>query len=293
MDASGVAAVVLHFRDADQTLRCIRSLQSERIGRLILVDNSEDGGRSLEVISSKLPKLRRDGLAVDVISPHRNLGFARGVNTALPLAASAAAVLIINSDAQLRRGALMAMARRLSQTAVVIPTVVHGKSGASSSLIGFYHKALGLVLKNRRGRCQRYPSGCCLLLRSDVAKRPLFDEDFFFYCEDVMLGHDLDSRGLQVGECLEAEVVHAGSRSAVNGSMFYEYHINRGHWLLARKLARSSFQRVMYSGGRLISLPTRALIRSCRLQSTTPWRGWMAATFDVINGRCRSFTPPP
>lgn len=118
------------------------------------------------------------------------------------------------------------------------------------------------------------------------------DEDFFFYCEDVSLGQDLLARGVEVIECQDAVIIHAGSGSARNGSLFYEYHINRGHWLLAAKLARSSLQRFVYIALRSVTLPARASIRCLRFRSLTPWRGLFAATLDVIKGQCRDLTPP-
>jgi hypothetical protein len=74
--------------------------------------------------------------------------------------------------------------------------------------------------------------------------------------------------------------------------MFYEYHINRSHWLLARKLARNPLERFVFVAARCITLPLRALIRSLRFRSLMAWRGLFAATADVLRGRCQSFTPP-
>ncbi|OZB61409.1 MAG: hypothetical protein B7X31_10755, partial [Thiomonas sp. 13-66-29] len=136
------------------------------------------------------------------------------------------------------------------------------------------------------------PSGCCLLIRADQVRPDLFDKDFFFYGEDVMLGFDLARRGVSVAECKEATVIHAGSASAKNGSMFYEYHMVRAHWLLARKLARNGFERNLFVAARCVTMPLRACVRSVRGRSLTPWRGLFAATADVLRGRCRSFTPP-
>ena len=107
-----------------------------------------------------------------------------------------------------------------------------------------------------------------------------------------MLGFTLARRGVKMAECAEATAIHAGSASAKNGSMFYEYHMARAHWLLASKLANNGFERRLFILGRCLSLPLRAFVRSVRGRTLMPWRGLFAATADVLRERCRSFTPP-
>lgn len=294
MDRRDIVAVVLHFRDAGRTLACARSLQAEALRQLVLVDNSEDGGRSLATMRAPLEELAAQGLHTQTLSPGRNLGFARAVNigVAQALAGDAPGVLLINSDARLEPGALNSLIRGLDDAAIAVPVARARPGSATVSLFGFYQRAFALVIRQRRPGSLRYPSGCCLLLRAAVARPPLFDEAFFFYGEDVMLGHSLQTRGIGVVECTDAVIVHEGSGSARNGSMFYEYHMNRGHWLLAGKLASNQLQHAGYIACRCLSLPLRALVRSLRFRSLTPWHGLLAATLDVMKGRCRSFTPP-
>ena len=293
MELSNIYAIVLHFRFADQTLRCLRSIQAGRLEHVILVDNSEDGGKSLCSMRAQLEVLRTNGLRFQLLTPSKNLGFAAAVNLGLgrAVASRASGVLIVNSDAQLEAGALCAMTRIMDGAAVAMPWFRSRPNEAARSLFGYYQRAFALVLRSPGRGSVEYPSGCCLLLRSDVIRPDLFDEDFFFYGEDVALGHALKAQGIRVVECPAAVVTHAGSGSAKNGSMFYEYHINRGHWLLAAKLAASPLQRIIYIACRSVSLPFRATVRSLRFRSLVPWRGLVAATLDVVHGRCRSFTP--
>lgn len=293
MDLSSIHAIVLHFRAVDQTLRCLRSLRMEGIGRLVLVDNSEDAGRSVACMRVQLEALRASGLGVDLVTPSRNLGFAKAVNLGLgrALAAGASGVLLVNSDAQLEPGALLSLSRA-SRDTVTLPLARSRPNAPARSLLGYYQCAFALVLQKRGSGSVQYPSGCCLLFHADVVRPNLFDEDFFFYGEDVVLGRTLRSQGVRIVECPEAVIVHAGSASARNGTIFYEYHINRGHWLLASKLASNRLQRTAYIACRCASLPLRATVRALRFRSLTPWRGLVAATLDVMKGRRRSFTPP-
>lgn len=291
---STTRGLVLHFRTPGQTLACLQSLADEGVGVVVLVDNSEDAGQSIKAMQPGLDRLADAGLRLDVLRPEHNLGFAAGVGMGLKHASKnpPAPVLLINSDATLGRGALAAMATYLGDAACVALSARRSSNAPRSSPVVFYQRLFALYLRKPWVGSFSYPSGCCLLIREDQVRPDLFDKDFFFYGEDVMLGFDLARRGVKVAECSGASVIHAGSASAKNGSMFYEYHMARAHWLLARKLARNAFERSLFVAARCVTLPLRACVRSMRGRSLTPWRGLFAATADVLRGRCRSFTPP-
>ena len=291
---SDIVGLVLHFRTPDRTLTCLQSLADEGIGKAVLVDNSEDAGPSIEAMQSGLALLADAGLRVEVLQPARNLGFAAGVGMGLEHVSrnQRAPVLLINSDATLERGALTAMRDLLPQHGLVAPRLVRQSGQPRASAFAYYQRFTALILRSSKPGTVAHPSGCCLLIRADQVRPGLFDQDFFFYGEDVMLGCDLARRGVSVAECMNAAVIHAGSASAKNGSMFYEYHMVRAHWLLARKLARNGFEQTLFVAARCATLPLRAFVRTLRSRSLTPWRGLFAATVDVIRGRCRSFTPP-
>ncbi|MDE2129676.1 MAG: glycosyltransferase family 2 protein [Betaproteobacteria bacterium] len=289
-----VVGLVLHFRTPERTLTCLRSLADDGIGEVVLVDNSEDAGRSIEAMQSGLARLADAGLRVEVLQPARNLGFAAGVGMGLEHVSrnQRASVLLINSDATLEPGALTAMCGLLLQHGLVVPRLARRRGSPNVSSLTYYQCFAALILHRFEFNTIKHPSGCCLLIRADQVRPDLFDKDFFFYGEDVMLGFDLARRGVSVAECKEATVIHAGSASAKNGSMFYEYHMVRAHWLLARKLARNGFERNLFVAARCVTMPLRACVRSVRGRSLTPWRGLFAATADVLRARCRSFTPP-
>lgn len=293
-DAAPIIGLVLHFRTPERTLECLRSQQQEGIRCVLVVDNSEDGGRSLVTMAGGIGALRRAGLEVVVLRSDRNLGFARGVALGLDYIAAQRPghVLLINSDATLQPNALQSMRDRLDEAGVVAPQA-RSSAGADpvSSLI-FYHRLGGLYLKKPSWCTVVYPSGTCLLIRNDLVRSDLFDQEFFFYGEDVKFGYDLARQGIVFSSCHDASIVHAGSVSSGNGSMFYEYHMNRAHWLLARKLARNRFEQCIFALARCVVLPLRASIRSVRFCSLVSWKALIVATSDVIRCRCRSFTPP-
>ena len=290
----GVAGLVLHFRTPDHTLTCVQSLVSEGVRRIVLVDNSEDQGVSLRMMDAGLAELRRAGVQLDLLEPGHNLGFGAGVAEGLRALAYGAAmhVLLINSDATLVPDSLPSMVRMLETHSVVVPLHSAHDTLAGSSSFKRYRPLFALLYPcpPHRGHTT-IPSGCCVLIRADQRRMDFFDRDFFFYGEDIMLGFDLAQRGLGVAECSAATVVHAGSASARNGSLFYEYHMARAHWLLARKLARNRVEFAAFIAMRCLTLSLRASLRSARGRSLLPWRGLLLATRDVLQGRRRSLTP--
>ncbi len=293
-DELPITGLVLHFRTPERTLACLRSLSEEGIRCAVVVDNSEDRGASVAAMVADLVDLRQRGMQVGILSPEWNLGFAKGVAVGLTYIRSNGLrhVLLINSDAYVCRGAVKSMRVALNDAGVVVPHIKSNAESHEKSSIVFYNTLFALYLKREWPFSLSYPSGTCFLIRDSLIESDLFDPDFFFYGEDVKLGHDLTARDITIAECADAIVLHAGSASAKNGSMFYEYHMNRAHWLLARKLAGNPAQTVVYVVARCVTLPLRALVRSVRYRSMVPWRGLYAATLDVIRGRCRSFTPP-
>ncbi|TAN08380.1 MAG: glycosyltransferase family 2 protein [Rhodanobacteraceae bacterium] len=293
MPVATAVGLVLHFRTPAQTIACLHSLAEEGVQRIVVVDNSEDNGRSVACMGEALDVLQQAGTDIKVLTPDVNLGFARGVHEGVSdiVAQGGAHVLLINSDARLRPGALRQMLQALRDSAVIAPRVTSAQGAADRTPIVYYFKLAALYLRRPYFGSVRYPSGTCLLIRQDILAGDLFDLDFFFYGEDVKLGFDLARRGIRFSECVSATVVHDGSASAKNGSMFYEYHMNRAHWLLARKLARNPFEHIVFVCVRCITLPLRATIRCARFRSFVPWIGLCAASVDVLRGRGRSFTP--
>lgn len=289
-----VTGLVLHFRTPQRTLECLQSLAREGVRRIVVVDNSEDDGRSLVAMRGGLDALRHDGVVLGLLSPERNLGFAGGVDLGLSHIAHdhPSHVLLINSDAVLAHGAIEHLVPLLATHVVAVPWL--SQAGAPpASAYACYDRIAGLITRCSWLSAVRHPSGCCLLIHRKLINGALFDRDFFFYGEDVAFGAFLINQHAGVAECSGAVVRHSGSASAKNGSIFYEYHMNRAHWLLAHKLASGRLQGYLFTAARCVTLPLRASVRSIRFRSTVPWRALCAATADVIRGRCRSFTPLP
>lgn len=277
---SDVVAVVLHYRTPAKTLSCLQSLQTEGLVRVLLVENSEDGGVTLEALRPGLIQLQDQGLRVEVLDEGCNLGFAAGVNLALRhiQTRKPSPVLLINSDARLEPGALQGLLAAVTQGADIAAPLLYSCAHEPMAPVLHYQKYLALVTQQAIWGSFPYITGACMLLAPSLLRPLLFDEDFFFYGEDVMLGATLAREGRHCVVVQEARVHHEGSGSARNGSFFYEYHINRGHWLLAQKLSQGVVHRVVAQAGRALILSFRAVLRALRAGSSVPmWAYWQSA----------------
>jgi GT2 family glycosyltransferase len=290
-----LTAVVLNFRTPDRTMACLRSLVAESILRIVMVENSEDGGAALLAMRPGLDRLREQGVRVDVIDESRNLGFAAGVNRALALirADGGGEVLLVNSDASLSAGAIDGLLAAVRSGADLAAPVLSSPLHADKRPVFYYQACFALLTEKPMPGSFGYVAGACMLLSRTIAHPNLFDEDFFFYGEDVTLGAKMLQEGRTCIVVPESRFVHDGAGSARNGSLFYEYHINRGHWLLARKLSPYAAWYELALAGRVLVLPLRAFARSLRFRNAAPLWGLWFSIVDAINGRRRTFTPPP
>lgn len=224
-----VTGLILHFRTPKATIECIHSLAPEGIRRVVLVDNSEDGGQSLDAMTTPLTELHGQGMDIRVINFGCNLGFAKGVNVGLAQAVlgGASAILLINSDATVVTGSISQLTQGLETADVVIPRV-RTEPGTETSLFGYYHTMAATLAKSPGARHLKYASGCCMLIRSEVARGNIFDEDFFFYGEDVALANSHIKHGINVKEVSSALIVHAGSGSSKMAHSFMNITLTGG-----------------------------------------------------------------
>lgn len=287
-----ICAIVLHFRTEMHTMHCIDSLVGEGLRWIILVDNSEDGGASVARMESSFERWRDKGAALQIVSRGINLGFAAAVNWGVGLAAAegAEAVLLMNSDATFEPGAFSIMCDALSGADIIVPAY-RDTDGNSTPCLLHYDRVTGVVSRRAFICGETFFSGCCVLARTRLLTAFPYDEDFFFYGEDVELSCRLRKSGYRETLCQNAVVRHAGAGSSGNGSLFYEYHINRGHLLLADKLADTLSARIFFCVGRFVFLPLRACVRAFRQRSLASPRALLFATYDMANRKKRNLSP--
>lgn len=264
-----VIGLLLNYRDARRSLRCVHSLLVDGVAHVVVWDNSADAGVSAMELEAACVADER----VSVLTSPVNLGFAAGVNRGLEYCQdkySEAWVLLINNDARLLPGALVQLASALEVNPhawFAFPDISHADRVLGP---GYCHRLTGLLSWRPHRGSFAYASGCCQLIAAERVQLPWFDEDFFMYGEDCELGWRLLRRpGAQV-HVDKTLVVHDGSASSGLGSPFYESYMVASHLMLARKLARNPLDACLLHGLRACMLLLRAGVRAVRSGSLVP-----------------------
>lgn len=275
-----ICAVVLNYRNAARTEACLCSLRGQGLDTALVVDNSADKLAAEEIAVV----LERQGTLVDYslrsLNSGCNLGFSKGVNRALDDASAlhCDAFLLINNDAIAKPGMVARLAAALAESGegMVAPAVVDSAGKPQPML--WYQRFFGLLTAYPLPGSFPYLSGCCLLVRREMLENGrLFDEDFFMYGEDTLLGWRLACAGrkpLCVGEAL---LCHDSAGSSRRGQWFYEYHMARAHFLLAMKTRHHPIEVPLLLASKGIGMCLRALWRSLRYGNLVPLKAFIMA----------------
>ena len=189
-DRPSVHAVVLNWRQPDDTVACVRSLESSGYPGLgiIIVDNGSGDG-SVETFRAAFPRH-------EVISLESNGGYARGNNEGIrhALRRGAEYVLIVNNDVVAEPGFLEPMVRiaEAEERVGVVTCKAYFSDGSGRIYCTGGHlsrlRCSGAPLSQAEtGRIMpvEYVSGCVLLVKRRVFEDAgLIDETFFMYYED-------------------------------------------------------------------------------------------------------------
>jgi hypothetical protein len=228
-----LSIIILGWNDKKVIADCLRSIYRGTANlyfEVIVSDNGSTDG-SLEMIRSEFPR-------ATVIQNGANLRFAKGNNVAID-ASSGDYVLILNPDTIIHDGSLekfVAFADRHPEAGafgcrVLNPDGSYQESGRpfptlrGDWIAAFFLRALAHLsswfIADRyigwNGDTERavdWHSGCCLLIRGDLLKRlGGFDEQFFYYYEDVDLCFRVWKAGYPILFTPSATIVHLGGQS--------------------------------------------------------------------------------
>jgi len=272
-----VCGLMLAYFHAEMTLRCLKTLENQGIETLILVDNSADLAehqRTLALAQHFPP----DWLQV-VIAPE-NLGFGRGMNLAWQRAQMLGQwdyALILNNDIVAQSVLVKTLCTHMGQNprTALLGVAAETGTGVQSGL--HYQRWTGLMFPIAVVGSFQVAAGYCLLLRPQALQGTLFDSRYFMYGEDVELSWRLREQGWNVEILAQPLLQHIPAQSSREGSLFYEYHINRGHWLAAQQLTHKAWERWAMTALRLPLLTLRALLRSWRFRRLTPLKAFVMA----------------
>lgn len=221
---SGAASVVIvNYNAGDRILECLSSLQGQA-GEVVVLDNGSTDG-STAVAASAHPDVR-------VVGSDRNVGFAAGANRGVA-ATSGKVVVLLNPDAVVEPGCIAALERALDEhpNAAMVGAFVRNPDGtvqptkrAFPSLAqAAMHGLLGLVWRNNPGtraytladasftepREVDWVAATAVGIRREAFDAVGgFDEDFFFFVEDVDLCRRLRDAGWEVWFEPRAVVTH-------------------------------------------------------------------------------------
>jgi GT2 family glycosyltransferase len=264
-----VTAVVVHWRDAGETLACVASLAAEPGVEVIVVDN---GGAApiAGALAAAAPRAR------SVASPE-NLGYAGGANLGIraALAGGADVVLLLNNDARVHPGATAAARAVLEadpRVAVVGAKVLlredprrlwlaWGEVTWRQSLVALRGAGATDGPAFAAERDVDWVAGCAMWLRAGaLTSVGLFDETFFAYHEEVDWCARARAAGLRVVYCPRAVVTHTGQGTAGGSAAIRirKYFAARNAVLYARKHGRPG-ERLRFAAFLAASLPLELL----------------------------------
>lgn len=238
-----ISAVVVSFNSAADLPDCLRSLRSEGIADVVVVDNAS-ADSSVEVVRRVDPDAR-------VVETGANLGFGSAANRGAAVT-TGDHLLILNPDTVVEPGTVKALSEALERDpglAAVGPRLENVDGSLYPSVrrfpdltVAFGHAFLGLIW-SRNPATRRYRmldwdhdqpaagvdwvSGACMLVRRTAFDMVGgFDEGYFMYVEDVDLCWRLGQAGWRIGYEPGGRVVHAlgGSSRLVPYRMIAEHH---------------------------------------------------------------------
>jgi N-acetylglucosaminyl-diphospho-decaprenol L-rhamnosyltransferase len=238
-----VSAVVVSFNSAAYLPDCLRSLRSEGVDDVVVVDNASSDA-SVDAVRATDPAAR-------VVEAGHNLGFGSGANRGVAVTLGEY-VVILNPDTVVEPGTVKALAEALDRDpglGLVGPRIENLDGSLYPSvrrfpdlMVAFGHAFVGLVWPanpyTRRYRMLDWDpdraasdvdwvGGACFMVRRsafDVVGG--FDEAYFMYVEDVDLCWRLGRAGWRIGYEPGGRVVHAlgGSSRLVPYRMIAEHH---------------------------------------------------------------------
>ena len=270
-----ICAIIINYFGADKTKECLKSLADQPIDTIYLVDNSvsEKEAKNLYKIKNDL-ELASNNFQIKIVINKNNQGFGRTINKIIRFDIKNYAhdyYLLINNDAIAGKNMVKIMFDEIENNddlALVAPKLINSNK---EIFYFWYHKILGLLNPKNKKYCFPYLTGCCLLMHNSIIdNNKIFDEDFFMYGEDVELSWRVKQYGKQLICAQNAYLYHEGTGSSNKGDLFYEYHMARGHILLALKIYNKWFQLPIYITGRGLYLSTRSVVRSLRYKKITP-----------------------
>ena len=289
-----ITAIILNYKNYLDTKECILSLQNQSLSvdytlNLLIIDNASGDG-STQKLQAEFPQH-------SYIFNDDNLGFAKGVNQGIKLTQSDSDYfLLINNDAKLAQNCLASLIKESDGKAITGPAIYYKKEPNIIWQGGGYFSKLRMniiVPDKNQPKHNSYPlivdflSGCVLLIpKSVIEVIKGFDEDFFFYGEDLDFCLRAKENNIAVKYCPNLSASHNIERAAISRTNpFVLENLAFGFILIIRK----HFKRQAFYGLILfffIYAPFRAyqiIIGGGKLRNIYFWiKGGLRASKKII-----------
>jgi GT2 family glycosyltransferase len=304
-----VYAIVLNWNNYSDTRECIESIRSSShpIAQIVLVDNASRDG-----LIEQLQGDYAEDVIVHIIQNKANYGFARGVNVGIryALARGAEFVFLLNNDAVIDRRCIQVLVSSLETNAtagIAGPRVFyhaepdriwHGSGYFSLIKTGVVNPEKNRLQTSSAGGIQgiqkaSFLTGCAMLIRSQVFEKVgLFDEDFFFYGEDVDFCLRVTRAGFELLYVPQAKSWHKiGNVARDRTSPFVMYHLARSRLLVLRKNFSEAYLAYGLFVHLLLYTPYRMLQILQGSRSFSAAKAWIEGTWDGIIGGGPGYIP--
>jgi len=258
---ASVVAVVINWKDATRTIKCVSELRiADADMAIVVVDNESSGEFARQIANTDL------GSSITLIPVPLNKGFAGGMNEAFLHIKNwdYQFVLAINNDAAVDKSALAGLLdcmTRDSTLGIVAPRVVNSDGSLQSAGATVIPWRAGIKHSVTPESIDYLTWACVLLRRSMLDEVGMLDERFFMYWEDVDYGiraraagwklaidstssatHELSASRSKAGNALTTYYVWGlGVMAAKWGGPWWGGAVIRALGILAKRIVRLDF----------------------------------------------------
>ncbi|MAV76985.1 MAG: hypothetical protein CMG02_01350 [Candidatus Marinimicrobia bacterium] len=209
MSIKDITIIITSFKSEKKIRRCLNSIDSQC--NVINVENSNNQQYKLNI--------EKDFANVKCILSGANLGYGKGNNIGLKQVRTKYA-LILNPDAELFPETLkefLTIAKEKKDFAIIGPGIVEDKKISTG---------------NHETKAAKAIKGFAMFLNlSEFKETGFFDENFFFFLEEIDLCTRLLKKDKKIYHCPGIPVYHEGGHSH-DSSFNYEMELSRNwHWM--------------------------------------------------------------
>jgi len=292
-----VAAVILNYDTASDTLLAVRSLLASRrpVDRVWVVDNGPG-----DACACALAPVRH---AIGYVRSPGNVGFSAGCNVGIRAAMDEGAglILLMNSDAVLAPDALERLERALaaaSAAGIASPLIASRAEPTVAASAGIAYSAAsgrmthagfgGRVADLCEGPAREADavSGCVMLVRREVFDRAgFFDERYFYSFEDIEFCLRARRSGFTSLVVPPAIAYHEGHLSIGAASPARLYYAARNHLLLAQSARPLTGARALVRAAGIVALNLAYAFRAPGMRRRAALQAVFQGVADYLRDR--------